>query len=109
MDEWKVLLCFLCVSTCLATNPWFKKFTPITTYYVSETATIGEGDGSQSDPYSFYDVIKPNFASPGDLYWLSEGTYASPDSTNTFYVKTRGTEENPIVFRAIDGDRVTFT
>ena len=85
-----VLLPLLFSSVALATNPWVNSFTPVRTLYVSPS---GSGTGTQASPMSLSNAI--NTALPGDLYWLTPGTY------NGQYTLSRGgTNINPIVFRA---------
>jgi hypothetical protein len=45
-----------------------------------------------------------NSARPGDLYWLTEGTY----NVNTLSIGVSGTAQNPTVFRAAVGERATI-
>jgi len=87
------LLLFLAIGTLEAANPWVQPFNPIRTLYVSPN---GNGDGSQGNPMSLSTAM--NTAQPGDLYWLTPGTYSGQ---KTF---TRdGTASNPIVWRGQSG------
>jgi hypothetical protein len=80
-------------------RPWFKQFTPVRTFYVS---TSGNGDGkTAAHPMNLKKAMTSG--SPGDLFWVLEGTYSGD-----FRPKREGTEERPIVFRAEQGKRVVI-
>lgn len=84
-----------------AQQPWVQPFTPLRELYISPTGT---GSGGRSDPMSFSSAIQRGAATPGDLYWMLQGTYQADE----FAIKSDGTAENPVVFRAIPGHRVTI-
>jgi len=80
-----------------AQSPWVQEFTPARTLYVSP---LGGGQGtSVSDPMSLGDAISN--AAPGDLIWMTEGTY-----TGALSLTTNGSAALPIVYRAFPGHRV---
>jgi hypothetical protein len=79
-----------------AANPWVQTFTPSRQLYVSPT---GIGTGSQSSPMSMSKAISG--AKPGDLYWLTTGTY-----TGFFKLGISGTATKPIVYRALPQNKV---
>ncbi len=78
----------------LEAQPWVQNFTPLRTFYVSPNGT-GSGN-TQSNPMSLTTAM--NQAVPGDLYWLTAGTY---NGTKTF--NRAGTSSNPIVWRGMAG------
>jgi hypothetical protein len=88
-----LLMLLMAIGTLEAANPWVQPFNPIRTLYVSPN---GNGDGSEGNPMSLSTAM--NSAVPGDLYWLTPGTYSGQ---KTF---TRdGTASNPIVWRGQSG------
>jgi hypothetical protein len=99
-NDWHFTFLFLLLiaaGTLEATNPWVQPFTPIRTLYVSPN---GNGDGTPGDPMGLSTAM--NTAQPGDLYWLTPGTYSGQ---KTF---TRGgTSSNPIVWRGQSGAIIT--
>jgi hypothetical protein len=72
-------------------QPWVKTFNPIRTFYVSPSGT---GNGTQSNPMGLSTAI--NQAAPGDLYWLTAGTYNGQKNFTR-----NGTSTNPIVWRGV--------
>lgn len=92
-----VLSCLLFVlllsSSVLAQNPWVQSFAPLRTFYVSPN---GNGAGTESDPMSLSAAV--GNSQPGDLYWLTPGTY-----NGQIVLNRAGTPTNPIVFRAQPG------
>ncbi len=77
----------------LEAQPWVQSFTPLRTFYVSPSGT---GTGTQSNPMGITTAM--NQANPGDLYWLTAGTYSGQ---KTF--SRNGTSSNPIVWRGVAG------
>jgi hypothetical protein len=83
----------IAAGTLEAVNPWVQPFTPLRTLYLSPT---GNGDGSSGNPMGFNAAI--NSALPGDLYWLTPGTYNGQRK----FIRA-GTSVLPIVWRGQSG------
>jgi hypothetical protein len=76
---------------------------PRRSFYVAPTGVAGT-EGSRSHPLDLASVLSVNTpAAPGDTIWLREGTYSGP-----FTSELRGTEADPIVVRAVPGERVVI-
>jgi hypothetical protein len=79
--------------------PWVRTVTPARALYVSPDGA-GTGETRQS-PMSPAAAVAG--AQPGDRYWFLPGTYRGD-----FRLGGRGTKEQPIVYRAVPGKRVTI-
>lgn len=66
-----LLIYTILIAVVLSANPWVDPFYPLLTYYVSPTAT--NGDGSLGSPFGF-DQIGQGKA--GNLYLTLGGTYS---------------------------------
>jgi hypothetical protein len=64
------------------------------------------GNGSAEDPWDLSTALRKRLIQPGDTVWLAGGIYKGP------FVKDQnpaGTEDAPIIYRAMPGQRVTLT
>lgn len=75
-----LLIYTILVAVVLSANPWVDPFYPLLTYYVSPTAT--NGDGSLGSPFGF-DQIGQGKA--GNLYLTLPGTYSKGNGWNFFF------------------------
>jgi len=83
----------------LSRAPWLRAFTPKREFYVSPA---GGGTGVlQKEPMGLAEALKN--ARPGDRYWLLEGKYEG-----WVTLENAGEEFNPIVWRAMPGQRATM-
>ena len=66
-----------------------------------------EGDGSPQRPLDLATALRsPQHVKPRDTVWLRRGTYRGPFEKPA---APSGTKEQPIVYRAMPGQRVTLT
>jgi len=74
--------------------------------YVAPAGAPG-GDGSLARPFDLKTALTSEAAArPGDTVWLQGGTYTGPFVKPD---KPAGTENEPIIYRAVPGQRVTLT
>ena len=66
-----LLIYTILIAVVLSANPWVDPFYPLTTFYVSPTAT--SGDGSLANPFGFDQIGQGN---AGNLYLALGGTYS---------------------------------
>jgi len=74
-------------------------------WYVSPNGTY-RGNGTPGNPWDLRTAFSQRLIQPGDTIWLAGGTYTGP------FVKGKnpaGTEDAPIIYRAMPGQRVTLT
>jgi hypothetical protein len=72
-------------------------------YHVSPAGTPGN-DGSESNPWDLVSALSAtDRVKPGDTIWLHAGTYRGGCES-----QLRGEPGNPVVVRAVPGDRVTL-
>lgn len=83
-------------------NVWVDTFTPLVEFYVSPTAT--NGDGSLGNPFGF-DQIGEGKA--GAAYNLMDGIYSNPQKP--FYLSCAGTVNDPCVVRCMNHTKCTLT
>lgn len=77
---------------------WVHNFSARRELYVSTLASES-GRGAKSDPITLETAIAS--AQPGDLYWMMRGLYKG-----AYTLSKNGTEDSPIVFRAMVGHHV---
>ncbi len=80
---------------------WDSDFSPLREFYVSSNGT-GNGVDEQN-PMSLSAALEQ--AMPGDLYWLTGGTYSADSGVE---LSKAGTADHPIVFRAVPDEHVHF-
>lgn len=73
-------------------------------WYVTTDGTFS-GDGSAENPWNLETALSRLSIKPGDIVWLTGGTYTGPFVKNW---KPAGTEFEPIIYRAIPGEHVTI-
>ena len=76
-------------------------------YYV---APDGKADnaGTKEAPWDLESaLLKNKKVSPGDIIWLTEGTYGKGGAT-CFVCELKGTKDKPIIIRGLPGRRVTI-
>jgi hypothetical protein len=66
-----IFICTLFIAIVLSANTWVDPFFPLATFYVSPSAT--SGDGSIGSPFGFDQIGR---GTPGNLYLALPGTYS---------------------------------
>jgi hypothetical protein len=64
------------------------------------------GDGSQENPWDLTTALCSTLVKPGHTVWIAGGTYHGPFAKPA---SPSGTEDEPIIYRAMPGHRVTLT
>ncbi|MFB0525402.1 MAG: RCC1 domain-containing protein [Phycisphaerae bacterium] len=78
---------------------------PETEWYVSANGSPC-GDGSQENPWDLTTALWSTLVEPGHTVWIADGTYHGPFEKPAI---PSGTENAPIIYRAMPGHRVTLT
>ena len=91
--RWLFCLILLFLAGTLHAQQWVDNFTAVRTFWVSPS---GSGSGTESNPMGITTAM--NQALPGDLYWLTAGTYNGQKT-----LTRNGTSSNPIVWRGVAG------
>ena len=73
-------------------------------WYVTTDGTF-LGDGSQENTWNMETALSRLTIKPGDTVWIAGGTYTGPFVKDS---KPSGTEYEPIIYRAMPGQRVTL-
>ena len=73
-------------------------------WYVTTDGTFS-GNGSQENPWDLETAFSILSIKPGDIVWIEGGTYAGPFIKSW---KPAGNEYEPIMYKAISGQRVTL-
>lgn len=64
------------------------------------------GDGSPENPWDLTTALWSTLVEPGQTVWVAGGTYHGPFAKSA---SPSGTEDAPIIYRAVPGQRVTLT
>ena len=93
------------------TSILFSLSAPAAEWYVSPEGEAGNA-GTEEAPLDLASVLAGQAAvEPGDTVWLMEGRYPAPEENGErrpFVSSLRGEEYNPIIIRAIPGERATL-